>query len=142
MPTLEELDGEDWGEPTYPSHLVTTCHRLRKKDVDQFTVEDLRIMVGQGIALDHLTPRALAVLRVDPLASGDLFPGDLLSALIRERNRHGLHAHREAVRELCGRALVLLDARVDDTLPDGRFVGSELVSTLTAELTSYLETNP
>jgi hypothetical protein len=28
---LQELEHDDWGEPTFSSHLVTTCHRLRRK---------------------------------------------------------------------------------------------------------------
>ena len=26
--TLTDLEGKDWGPPTYDSHLVTECHRL------------------------------------------------------------------------------------------------------------------
>lgn len=80
MPTLEELDGEVWGEPEFDSHLVVTCRRLRKKPIDEFTVEDLRIMIGQNIGLQHLIPKALTILEDDPLAEGDYFPGDLLKA--------------------------------------------------------------
>jgi hypothetical protein len=40
--TLDELEGVVWGEPTFDSYLVTTCHRLRTKPVDEFSVEDLR----------------------------------------------------------------------------------------------------
>jgi CDI immunity proteins len=47
--TLEQLENEVWGEPEFHSHLVLTCHSLRKKPIDQFTVEDLRIMLGQDV---------------------------------------------------------------------------------------------
>lgn len=83
MPTLEEVEGEVRGEPEFDSHLVLTCHALRKKELDQFTTEDLRIMVGQTISMPILLPRAIVVLERDPLAEGHLFPGDLLSALLR-----------------------------------------------------------
>ena len=56
--TLDELEGVAWGEPTFDSYLVTTCHRLRTKPVDEFSVEDLRIMIGQQIGLPHLVPLA------------------------------------------------------------------------------------
>lgn len=49
--TLEELDGEKWGEPSYDSYLVTNCHRLRRIPLKDFSVEDLRLMIGQGIGL-------------------------------------------------------------------------------------------
>lgn len=31
--TLQELEGEDWGAPTYPSNLVITVHSLREKPI-------------------------------------------------------------------------------------------------------------
>lgn len=80
--SLEELEGERWGEPTFDSYLVTTCHRLRKKPVGEFTVEDLRIMIGQQIGLPFLVPIAVEVLAQDPLAQGDFYPGDLLKMVI------------------------------------------------------------
>lgn len=80
--TLDELDPPAWGPPEYDSHLVRTCHELRKKPLSQFTVEDLRIMIGQGLSLDHLIPRAIAILERDPLAEGDFYPGDLLKNVL------------------------------------------------------------
>jgi CDI immunity proteins len=81
--TLEELDGDDWGEPPYPSHLVTTCHRLRRKPLREFTTEDLRIMIGQKFSLTYLMPLAIDVLERDPLAHGDMEDGDLLRSVMR-----------------------------------------------------------
>lgn len=43
--SLEQLEGQDWGEPTYDSHLVTECHRLRRVPLREFTTENLRIMI-------------------------------------------------------------------------------------------------
>lgn len=81
--SLQQLEGLDWGEPTFDSHLVETCHRLRRKPLDEFTVEDLRIMIGQGISLPFLVPLALDKLEDDPFTEGDLFAGDLLTAILR-----------------------------------------------------------
>ena len=61
--SLEELEASDWGEPTYDSYLVTTIHRLRRVPLRQFSVEDLRIMIGQDIGLQYLVPLALEHLR-------------------------------------------------------------------------------
>jgi hypothetical protein len=79
--SLQELEGQDWGEPNYDSHLVKACHSLRRKPLGQFTVEDLRIMIGQGISLPILIPLAIERLEHEPLAAGDLFEGDLLAAV-------------------------------------------------------------
>ncbi len=81
--TLEQLEGRSWPGPDFDSYLVSTCHRLWTKPLDQFTVEDLRIMIGQQIGLAHLIPRALDLLEDDPLVEGDYFPGDLLISVVR-----------------------------------------------------------
>ena len=57
--TLDQLEGVDWGEPTYSSYVVTNTHRLRKKPLREFTPEDLRFMLGQQISLPILMPMAL-----------------------------------------------------------------------------------
>lgn len=46
--------------------------------LDQLSVEDLRLPIGQQIALRHTVPLALEILGSDPLASGDCDLGDLL----------------------------------------------------------------
>ena len=81
--TLEELDGEDWGYPEFTSHLVTTCHELRKKPLSYFEVEDFRIMIGQNFCLDFLVPLALEILDDNIYSEGDYYSGDLLEALLR-----------------------------------------------------------
>ncbi len=80
--TLDELEGAARGEPADDSYLVATCRRLRGKPVGQFSVEDLRIMIGQGIGLRHLVPLALEALEREPLAQGDYYPGDLLGSVL------------------------------------------------------------
>ena len=91
--TLEELEGVEWGPPTYPSHLTTTCHRLRKKPIGECTVEDLRMLVGQNVGLSFLVPLALEMLERDALVAGDFYPGDLLGSLLRaERTYWERHA--------------------------------------------------
>lgn len=81
--TLEALENEVWGEPEWPSHLVTTIHRLRSKPLDQFTTEDLRITIGHGLSLEILMPMAIEVLEKDPFSDGDFFRGDLLQSVLR-----------------------------------------------------------
>ena len=75
--TLEQLEGKSWGEPTYSSHLVRTCTALGKKPLKDFTVEDLRIMIGQKFSLKFLLPLAIEALEDNVLAEGDYYPGDL-----------------------------------------------------------------
>lgn len=64
-------------------NLVRRCTALRRKPLSQFTTEDLRILLGQQIAVPILLPMAMAVLVDDPFAEGDYYPGDLLSNVVR-----------------------------------------------------------
>lgn len=79
--SLTQLEGNDWGPPKYGSHLVTECHRLRHVPLRDLGNEDLRLLIGQAIGLEHLLPIAMNVLRSDPWAEGHMYPGDLLNAV-------------------------------------------------------------
>jgi hypothetical protein len=81
--TLTQLEGEDWGEPTYPSYVVTNSHRLRHKPLREFTAEDLRFMLTQQNSLPVLMPMALDVLEADPFAGGDMYEGALLNMAVQ-----------------------------------------------------------
>ncbi len=86
--TLTQLEGEDWGEPDYPSYVVTNSHRLRHKPLREFTAEDLRFMLGQQISLPVLMPMALDVLElVAPFAGGDPNRGTLLYSSLKVDKR-------------------------------------------------------
>jgi hypothetical protein len=83
--TLEDLEKNIWPDVQKDdqSHLVSTCHALRKKPLLEFSVEELRIMIGQNIGLEYLIPIALEELKKDILAEGDLYEGDLLTAVLK-----------------------------------------------------------
>jgi hypothetical protein len=82
--TIQQMEGEDWGDPGPDSTvLIRRCGELRRKPLTEFTVEDLRIMLGQQIAVPILLPIALDVLVENPLAEGDFYSGDLLWAVLR-----------------------------------------------------------
>jgi hypothetical protein len=85
--SLQQLEGEDWGEPTFDSHLVKECFRLHRVPLRDFTVKDLRIMLGQHFGMEYLIPLALEQLRVDPLVKGAYYRGDLLAGVLRAGSR-------------------------------------------------------
>jgi len=81
--TLTQLEKDDWGELSHNSYLIQECHKLRYKPLNKFTVEDLRIMIGQKISLDYLIPLALDILYQNPFVSGDYYNGDLLVVVLK-----------------------------------------------------------
>ncbi len=109
--SLQELEQDDWGEPTYDSYLVTAVHRLRRKPLAEFTVEDLRVMIGQGIGLPFLMPLAVERLEEEPLAAGDLHLGDLLRAVLRVGEPFWAD-HADSFQRVCK-----VVGRVNDMLP-------------------------
>lgn len=81
--TIENIEQDYWGDkPNYDSHLVTTVYKLRKKNLEEFSVEDLRIVIGQNLSLPILIPKAIDALEKDILAEGDFYPGDLLGNVL------------------------------------------------------------
>jgi hypothetical protein len=81
--SLDELERAHWPAPSADdTSLVTAAHALRRRPIGELTVEDVRLLVGQGIGLPYLLPLALEVLRENPMAEGDMYEGDLLSAVL------------------------------------------------------------
>lgn len=82
--TLENLEKNVWPplDSDDSSYLIQTTYSLRKKQLKDFSVEDLRIMIGQDIGLEYLVPMAIDVLDDNILAEGDLYEGDLLKSVL------------------------------------------------------------
>ena len=80
---LDTLDPPAWDPAPLDATLIRRCHQLRTKPLRDFTVEDLRIMIGQQVALSRLVPIALARLQPDPLVEDDYYPGDLMASVLR-----------------------------------------------------------
>ncbi|MFF2126737.1 contact-dependent growth inhibition system immunity protein [Streptomyces olivochromogenes] len=81
--SLEELERDRWqAPPADATRLVATVHALRSRPIGTLTVEDLRLLIGQDVGLPVLLPLAVEVLRDNPLAEGDMYEGDLLSAVL------------------------------------------------------------
>ena len=82
MPTLEQLESDVWPPTDVHTNLIDTCHRLRKKPVEELSAGELRIMIGQKLGLRYLVPLALDLLENDPLMDATFYPGDLLEAVV------------------------------------------------------------
>ena len=81
--TLEYLEKKNFGDPNNaPTNMVKRCLELCKRPLDNFTVEDLRLMIGQQFGLPYLIPLALEHLSNDIFIEGNFFPGDLLKNVL------------------------------------------------------------
>jgi CDI immunity proteins len=82
--TLDTVDPPAWGPaPPDAAPVTKRCHELRAKPLIDFTVEELRFMIEQQVALDRLVPLALEGLQQGPSVEGDDYPGDLLGSVLR-----------------------------------------------------------
>ena len=82
--TLDAVDPPAWGPArSDATPLIMRCHELRTKPLRDFTDEDLRIMIGQQVALNHLVWPALERLGSDSLVEDDDYPTDLLASVLR-----------------------------------------------------------
>lgn len=87
--TIENIEKSYWGPASAAATmLVRRCHELRQKDVKLLDIEDLRLLIGQGIALKIVVPMALKVLKTDLLSEGDMYPGDLLKAVLEADEKY------------------------------------------------------
>jgi hypothetical protein len=91
--SLESLEKHIWSDlnSDKQSYLIITCNKLRKKPLIEFTVEDMRIMIGQDIGLKFLIPLAIDKLREDILAEGDCYKGDLLKNVLRSDKKYWIN---------------------------------------------------
>ncbi|MEU1186168.1 contact-dependent growth inhibition system immunity protein [Streptomyces sp. NPDC005859] len=81
--SLEELQRDRWSVPSGgETRLMATVLGLRRKPIGGLTIEDMRLLIRQDVGLSYLLPLAVEVLRVDPLAEGDMYEGDLLAAVL------------------------------------------------------------
>ena len=80
---LDNLEKDTWTSSPNDTNLVKRCTELRKLPLNQFTTEDLRIMIGQRIGLKYLIPLALETLFNDLFVEGNFFEGDLLQNVLK-----------------------------------------------------------
>ena len=100
--TIETLEKRDFGNlAKAPTSMTKRCLELCKVPLSDFTVEDLRLMIGQGFALRYLIPLAIEHLKEDIFTEGSLFPGDLLKNVLAV-DREFWNANTELWSEVSG----------------------------------------
>ena len=101
--SIENLEGENWGEvPADESSIVIRLMKLRKIPLEEFSIDDIRFMIGQEIGLRYLLVLAIEILKKNLLAEGNYYEGDLLNAIfhIKPQNWEGNHEHWIQIDEL------------------------------------------
>jgi len=116
------LEKQDFGNPNEaPTNMVKRCLELCKVPLNQFTVEDLRLMIGQDFSLRYLIPLATEHLKEDIFVEGDMYPGDLLKNVLSvDTNfwRNNKHLWTEINELIKSRRDELASVRISTTLFD------------------------
>lgn len=102
--SIESIEKDRWEEPgPGASGIALRCHKLRQKNIEDLTVSDIRLLIGQDIGLHFLIPIALKLLEKDPLVESDHYRGDLLAAVLRADP--GYFARNAAERSILSRVM-------------------------------------
>jgi CDI immunity proteins len=124
--SISQLTGVDYGKSNAPnSYLVDRCIQLCNTPISQFEVEDYRILINQGIALEYLVPIAMDILSQNIFAEGDYFEGDLLKSIltIEESFWNKNHLLREQLRQICLREFDAIEnLNLSDSIKENLYI--------------------
>jgi hypothetical protein len=115
--SLQDLEGEDWGDPTTAeTPMIRRVLALRRKPLKDLSNGEVRLAVGQKVSFPLILELAVERLSHDPLLEGDYYPGDVLAALVRldEKDWAGRDDLRSRLAELFRRAINLSSEDADD----------------------------
>ncbi|MFC8091303.1 MULTISPECIES: contact-dependent growth inhibition system immunity protein [unclassified Streptomyces] len=82
--SLEQLDGERWGEPPADAtSLVRTVYEWRRRPIGTLEPHELARLLGQNVGLPWLLPLGVEIVReAAKQPTGGFLDGDLLYALV------------------------------------------------------------
>lgn len=113
--SLNDLLGWKPMEPPYPTSLVERCAKACATGLEDLDTEQIRLLVGQGIGLEHVLPLAFEILGENPLIEVTFYPGDLLKACLKVDPE--FWAANEDLWEWLNSILYRLDNALEDLKP-------------------------
>lgn len=80
--SLKNITGRELDYSPEEKQFTSAIEQAWDKPLEQYSAEDLRLMINQELELAHLLPLALDILSDSPLANGGMFHGDLLYSVL------------------------------------------------------------
>jgi hypothetical protein len=80
--SIEELESDYWKDRDFPTGLIESCYQFRKIPIKDLSIGQLRTLISQNIGLKFILPKAFALLNTNILVEAELYPGDLLNAVL------------------------------------------------------------
>lgn len=129
--SLAELNRQPLGEPSdFRSYVIDTWERAWTKPLNQLTLEEVRILLGQKDGMPWLAMPVAEFIAQHPDAEVEHYPGDLTMAALRMFDELKA-ADKEAARQISGADFGWIEERYtfDRSL---RREAQELVATIQA----------
>jgi len=98
--SIENLEKKNWGEvPSDESSIVVRAMKLRKIPLEEFSIDDIRFMIGQEIGLQYVLILAIELLKENILTEGNYYEGDLLNSIfqIKKENWKDITKHWDTI---------------------------------------------
>jgi hypothetical protein len=113
--SFRDIENKDWQDEIpseNDSYVFRKAYELYYKKLKDFTDEDFRFIIGQNHYLDNVIPLAIDVLRANPFAEGDFYPGSLLENVLKSDSNYWKNHpnERKEVEEIFLKNLKELDA--------------------------------
>jgi hypothetical protein len=81
--SINELMGSAFSNATgETSYLIKRVEELCNTPISEFEIEDFRLLINQGIALNYLVSPAIDILSNNLFAEGDYYEGELLKSIL------------------------------------------------------------
>lgn len=106
--TLEQLTGRRAGDARdAPTTMVGTIIDACRKPLDQLSDWEIRLLVSQHDGYPYVLDLVWPKLEADPLFDGGMYPGDVLSSLLRADDHVWADRpeYRARLKALCDQAL-------------------------------------
>ncbi len=97
--SIQEIENNYWKDYDLESFLIQRCHNLRKVKINDLTIEDIRLLLGQNIGNNLLIPIAINYLKINILSEGDYYEGDLLLNVLTSDKKYWIN-NRERYQEV------------------------------------------
>jgi hypothetical protein len=113
--SLLELEPDAWAPESLEEGLIPIAQRCAHKPLRRLSPAELRELILRGLGLRYTVPLAIDVLEDAPFFEAQLYPGDLLVALLEADTRFWL-AHEDlwlAVIPLLAEAIGIIQGRVE-----------------------------
>jgi hypothetical protein len=104
--------------PDIGSGVSDRARSLLTRDLADLSCGDVAFCLRQGIATPHVVPLAISALVKQPFLEAELYPGDLLAAILHAAVRYGMGNNQASeLSDICTAALSAAETIEENVVP-------------------------